>query len=512
MNKKAKLIVGGTFITLAIASGFMVFMKSPGDFTNRVQVAKAKVISENGKTVKEFNLTAEPKKITLKDGVQFEAWTYGGSVPGSQIRVTEGDTVRVTLKNNLPDPTSIHWHGLPVPNAMDGIPGVTQNAVKPGESFTYEFTATTPGTYWYHSHQKSAEQEDMGLYGTIIVDPKNPTVKYDKDVTLVLDEWMAGSNNSMSGMSGMDHSNMSGMSGMDHSSMNMSGNASHDEMMKQMYNLFTVNGAAGSKIQPINLKAGERVKLRFVNAGFQTHLINLHNQPFKITDTDGQPIQVPTELKNELVAIAPGERYDIEFTASDSFTVDDYNDSAAAEDINIPVIVGGKKPQMEHTSNDKLSTVDLTKYGAKETPKDQKYNKEFQMILNNSKDASGEEKYTINGQVFPDIPPLTVKKDDWVKVTFKNVGTSDHPMHLHGHFFQVLTKNGQPLQSDIMKDTLNVRPGEEYVIAFQANNDGDWMFHCHDLHHAAAGMMTELKYEGYKPSFTPDASANNMPE
>ncbi|WP_018131869.1 multicopper oxidase family protein [Effusibacillus pohliae] len=479
------------------------------------------------------------KKIKLKQGTEVEAWTYNGTAPGPQIRVTQGDKLRVILKNDLPEPTSIHWHGYPVPNDMDGIPGVTQNAVKPGESFTYEFTATVPGTYWYHSHQNSVEQEDKGLYGSLVVEPKSPTARYDKDVTLVLDEWMTGMDHSKMGMgngnmSGMDHGNMNmgggNMSGMNHGNMSMGGNMSgnsggsgqtgsemsHDAMMKQMYNVFTVNGAAGKMIQPIEVKPGERVKLRFVNAGFQTHLIHLHDQSFTITDTDGQPIQDPAPVTNQLLAIAPGERYDLEFTASDKgFWIDDHADSPAAADIQIPVkIAGGDNQSSLSSAKDaKLPVIDMTAYGKKTNADGRKYNKAFTMELNNVKTQSGEEVYTINGKTFPDTAPLSVEKGDWVKVTFVNRGTVDHPMHLHGHFFRVVTKNGQPVQgSPLLKDTLNVRPGEKYEVEFLADNPGQWMFHCHDLHHASAGMVTEVKYQGFKPSFTLDPTVGNKPE
>ncbi|MFC4767395.1 multicopper oxidase family protein [Effusibacillus consociatus] len=533
MNKRSKLIIGVLTGVLVIAGGIYYFSGSFLSGTNKQTTAQPTVVQENGQTVKQFEITAESKKIELKDGTSVDAWTFGGSVPGTQIRVTEGDKVRITLKNKLPEPVSIHWHGLPVPNAMDGIPGVTQNAVKSGESFTYEFPVTTPGTYWYHSHQKSAEQVDKGLYGAFVVEPKQSNVKYDRDVTLVLDEWMTGMDHSKinmnnSNMSGMDHSKMSennnNMSGMNHGNMGANTQASsdkkeesHEDMMKEMYNVFTVNGAAGKLIQPIEVKAGERVKLRLINAGFQTHKIHLNNQPFKITHTDGQPIQEAALITDQLVAIAPGERYELEFTATvNGFLIDDHADSPAAGDIQIPVKVleGKNSTTIAHNHNGELPVVDITAYGQKVQPSsEQKYNLEYTMELNNSKNQSGEDIYTINGATFPNIQPLTVKKGDWIKVKFVNKGTSDHPMHLHGHFFQVLTKNGKPLQgSSLLKDTLNVRPGEEYEVAFQADNEGNWMFHCHDLHHAAAGMVTEVQYEGFKPAFTPDPTVGNMPE
>ncbi|MBK8050265.1 MAG: multicopper oxidase domain-containing protein [Anaerolineales bacterium] len=118
------------------------------------------------------------------------AWTYNGSVPGPMIRVTEGDKVRVVLKNELPEPTTIHWHGVTVPNSMDGVPGMTQEAVKPGESFTYEFTAQPAGTYWYHPHANSDQQIGIGLYAPLLIEPKAEAASVaDVDVTMMLGEW-----------------------------------------------------------------------------------------------------------------------------------------------------------------------------------------------------------------------------------------------------------------------------------------------------------------------------------
>lgn len=159
---------------------------------------------------KEIHLTAKEALLQINDQIKLPVYTYNGSVPGAQIRVKQGDHVKIVFTNKLPEPTAIHWHGYPVPNNQDGVPGVTMNAIQPGETFTYEFTATVPGTYWYHSHQKSAEQVDKGLYGTLIVEPKEEE-KVDRDYTLVFDEWMSDPNaesNMNMNMSGMDHSNM----------------------------------------------------------------------------------------------------------------------------------------------------------------------------------------------------------------------------------------------------------------------------------------------------------------
>ncbi|PZN06266.1 MAG: copper oxidase, partial [Bacillota bacterium] len=160
----------------------------------------------------EIRLVAKPARLEVAPGVEKEVWAYNGSVPGPEIRVKQGETIRVRFKNELPVPTTIHWHGYPVPNEMDGVPGVTQNLVKPGEEFVYEFKATVAGTYMYHSHQESAEQVDMGLYGALVVE--EPESAYDRDFALILDEWTkAGESNAEPAGTGMDHGSMGGMSG-----------------------------------------------------------------------------------------------------------------------------------------------------------------------------------------------------------------------------------------------------------------------------------------------------------
>ena len=462
-----------------------------------------------------INLTAKEAVNQFDSQHKFTVWTFNGSVPGSLIRVKQGEKVTVNLKNELSEPVTIHWHGLPVPNSQDGIPGVTQNAVQPGKTFTYEFIATVPGTYWYHSHQDSVNQLDKGLYGALIVEGKNEE-KADKDYTLVLDDWIS---------SGETMDEMDGMSGMDMSSDN--GNSSNHDMASMdmgddmsMYDLYTINGKSGSSIEPLKVNEGDKVRIRLINAGYLSHNIHLHGHDFKVISTDGNPVNNPTIINNEIIRVAPGERYDIEFTANnpgDWYLESHDDDQTAAKNMVAKIqYEGSTKTTDKRNFKDSLPVLDITKYG--EATKSnftlsQKYNVEYTMELNTGMDKNGMV-YTINGKTFPNTAPITVKKGDLVKVTLKNLSESaDHPMHLHGHTFQVLSKNGQPLTgSPILKDTLNLKPGDEYEVAFIADNPGDWMFHCHDLHHASAGMVTELKYDGFAPAFKVDPNAGNKPE
>jgi FtsP/CotA-like multicopper oxidase with cupredoxin domain len=239
---------------------------------------------------KVFELTTKMVKWTLTDGVTVNAMTYNGTVPGPMIRVTEGDQVRILVRNELDEPTTIHWHGVEVPNNMDGVPGVTQEPILPGETFTYEFTAKPAGTFMYHSHYEGDIQVSAGLYAPFIIDPKEPEVNPpDVDLTLMLSEWLL-------------------RDGLTYAAMPMSG-------MEPNY--FTINGKSFPSTQTINVKTGQRVRLRFIGIGQFIHPMHLHGVPFKIVATDGHPVPELAQLTKDTLSIAPGERYDVEFIAGE---------------------------------------------------------------------------------------------------------------------------------------------------------------------------------------------------
>lgn len=498
---------------------------SPSQTSSPAVSSASKTVAMTAIRQTEFTLTAQASNLEVESGKMLPVWTFNNSVPGPEIRVKQGDKVKITLKNTLPEPVSIHWHGVPVPIGMDGIPGVTQNAVQPGQSFTYEFTASVAGTYWYHSHQDSVNQIDRGLYGSFIVEPKTDTV--NRDYVVMLDEWMS------TGMGNMDMSNMGAM---DHSKMNMSSPsvaakadahsahgaestaaAGHD---MSIYDLLTINGKSGTSVQNLMVKQGDKVRLRLINAGYKSHVLHLHGHEWKVTATDGQPINNPQPLKDSFLSIAPGERYDVEFEANNpgQWNLEAHGTEPGVKGMKVKISYEGISGTND-TPNDSivnLPVFNLTQYG--QTTKstfslDQKYDLNYTMNLG-TEEKNGSAIYTINGKAYPNTDAIKVKKGDKVLVKLvNNSKTDDHPMHLHGHFFQVLSKNGKPLEgSPVVKDTLNLKPGEEYVVAFEADNTGDWMFHCHDLHHASAGMVTHLLYTDYKSEFVADPKAGNKPE
>lgn len=243
---------------------------------------------ENG--VKVFELTAKAVQWPILEGVAVTAFTYNGTVPGPLIRVTEGDQVRIVVKNELPDPTTVHWHGIEVPNAMDGIPDVTQDPIQPGETFTYEFTAKPAGTFMYHSHFEGDVQVGAGLYAPFIIDPKEPEASPPAvDKTLMISEWLQRDGQTFAAMP---------MSGMEP-------------------NFFTINGKAFPATETITVRKGERVRLRLIAIGQFVHPMHLHGVPFEIVATDGHPVPEAARLTKDTVSVAPGERYDIEFVATE---------------------------------------------------------------------------------------------------------------------------------------------------------------------------------------------------
>ncbi|EIT84304.1 multicopper oxidase type 3 [Fictibacillus macauensis ZFHKF-1] len=470
-----------SFLLLLIGVVVLITACSQKEAPRSVKVKKE---SFQGLKVNRFTLVAQEKMWQLSKNKQVRAWTYGGTVPGTAISVKQGEVVSVKLVNQLKQPISIHWHGVPLPNTEDGIPGQTQDAVAPNETYTYQFIAKDAGTYWYHSHQDSVNQVDKGLYGTFVVTPKKEE-KPKMDVTYVLDEWQSGKQ-SMTSMSGMTHDMSS-------------------------YNLFTVNGKTAELRSPLRLKKGDEVRMRFINAGYMVHTLHVPTN-FKVVALDGQTVKNPRTYYNQTFAIAPGERYDLLFIfTGKGFTIDSHDASQAAKQMNIAV--KGENKSVNHPAP--AGHVTLSSVSASETASQNiRYDRNITMKLGTAMKKE-QMVYTINGKTAPSIPPINVTKGEKVKVTFSNETGSmaaTHPMHLHGHFFQVLTRNGKKVQGNLMKDTLNVQPGETYEVVFAANNPGNWMFHCHDLHHASAGMMTKITYNHFQPFYKDSGKVKNSSE
>jgi len=216
--------------------------------------------------VKVFDLTASKVQWEVEPGRRVEAWAYNGQIPGPQIRVREGDRVRINLKNDLPESTAVHFHGLELPNDQDGVPFITQPPVKPGASYTYEFTVPNSGSHMYHSHHNAAKQVGLGLLGAFVVEPRQPRAieKVDVDHVMILNDGMHG---------------------------------------------YTLNGKGFPATDPIVAKLGQKVRVRFMNEGMMIHPMHLHGMHMTVIDKDGWP--QPAPWRCDTLNIAPGERWDV---------------------------------------------------------------------------------------------------------------------------------------------------------------------------------------------------------
>ena len=240
--------------------------------------------------VKVFHLIAEPVRTEFlpaaswADARKVDAWGYNGSVPGPTIEVTEGDRVKILFTNNLPEPTTPHWHGLEVPMAQDGVPGIGQQLIMPGETYTYEFAINQNGTFFYHSHM--AMQEMMGMIGLFIAHPKTlHEPRVEKDFALILQGWAILPNNTVPNTLAME------------------------------FNWLTMNGKAGPATTPMIVRLGERVRIRLVNLGMDHHPIHLHGNQFYVTGTEGGRIPESAWFPGNTVIVGVAQARDVEFEA-----------------------------------------------------------------------------------------------------------------------------------------------------------------------------------------------------
>jgi len=425
-----------------------------------------------------FTLTAEQQPIRLSSGAAIDAWTFNGQLPGPELRVRQGDLVEVTLVNkDIAEGVTIHWHGLDVPNAEDGVAGLTQNAVHPGQTYTYRFRVVNqPGSYWYHSHQLSSEQVKRGLFGPLLILPKTDTSQ-TQDITVMAHTWQTPSGP------------------------------------------VPAFGIADT-LQRQAVAPGTPVRLRLVNTDNNTvtdtepRTFTLSGTPFQVAAIDGTDLSGPTNLDNVRLPLAAGGRYDITFAMPDHVVqLSDLGNLTAG----LLLSPDGSGAAVSVPADGPL--FDPAVYGTPApTPFDRSshFDREFTLILDDGPrfyDGQLFPRPTINGQVFPHTPMLVVRRGDLVKMTFINRSHNDHPMHLHGHHALVLSRNGQPIVgSPWWTDTLEIKPGEIFEVGFRADNPGIWMDHCHNLDHAAAGMTMHLAYEGVTTPYLVGHASGNQPE
>jgi FtsP/CotA-like multicopper oxidase with cupredoxin domain len=437
----------------------------------------------------DYRLVARPGRTHLVGAPYPETavWSFNGMVPGPEIRVRQGGRLHILVENQLAEPTTVHWHGLRVPNAMDGVPDLTQRPIGPGETFVYEFGVPDAGTYWYHPHQRSFEQVGRGLYGPLIVEEREP-IQVDRDVTWVLDDWRLLPNAQISD----DFGNL-----MD---------ASHNG---RVGNTVTVNGAI---LEDFAVRAGERIRLRLINAAnarifgleFQGHL------PMVIA-LDGQPIE-PHAPEVGRIVLGPAMRADLVIDMSGGpgarFTVTDtfyqgleyrlldlvYADEPPlrAHPLDAPMrLAANTMPEPDLRAAERhevtfgggmMGGMMAAMMGGRSVDMREMMRAGMAWAVNG---------VAASGHVME--PFLTLQRDRSCVLAMHNDTAWHHPIHLHGHAFRVIARGGQPTRYREWQDTVLMAPQERVDIAFVADNPGDWMFHCHILEHQAAGMMAVIR-------------------
>jgi multicopper oxidase len=450
------------------------------------------VLARPAGKVREFYLSASKTKINLGSGPDFWAWTYNGQIPGPEIRVKEGEIVRVYLKNLLPQETTIHWHGLPVPNAMDGVPNVTQKGVQPGQNFIYEFEARPAGTYLYHSHV--GYQLDQGLYGALVIEQASGPISHDREFTLMLEDWVTKDGGGVAETQRRPPGGM-GMMGRGMMGRGSIQPSSTEPLLEPVYDAYSVNGKVFEAQEPLVVNKGERIKLRIINPSSSTiYDLRLAGHSLTITHADGNPV---SPIQTDILRIGMGERYDVEFTADNpGFWVLAARESGDGEGmLGVPIKYKGIQTREAVSPRffrgaPFISYWDLKSAHSLRVPESGRSGRFIQQELSGGMHSPY---WMINGQVYPDVRSLLIKKGEWVRIGYWNRSMMPHPMHLHGHFFRIVNPN---IQQDrwILKDTVIVSPMQRVDIEFFADNPGKWFHHCHNLYHMAAGMANVVAY------------------
>lgn len=434
------------------------------------------------------DLEARPASAPLlpAGAPEVAVWGYDGTVPGPVLRVRQGDRLRLRLRNRLPQPTTIHWHGIRIDNRMDGVAGLTQPAVAPGDSFDYDFVVPDAGTFWYHPHHRSWEQLARGLYGVLVVEEASPPA-VDRDLLLVVDDWRLGDDGALHTAS--------------------FGNLHDWSHAGRLGNVLTVNGL---DVYEPRVRAGERIRLRLCNtANARVLRLVLRDHAPVLVALDGMPLAVPRPAADG-VTLAPGQRADliVDMTAdpgttADIVAVDDRSRQElavagrlvydarpaprpAAELPAIAALPANPLPALPAADVDTdAETLELRiEGGAMGRLRSARYRGE-DLELRDLVDHGM--MWALNGVVGRTEQPLiSVPRGRTVRITLVNDTRWPHGMHVHGHHVREIHPDG----AGDWRDTVLVPPLARQDIAFVADNPGRWMLHCHMLEHQAGGMAT----------------------
>jgi len=438
---------------------------------------------------REIRIVAGTAAVPLSGKREVDVWAYDGSIPGPALRLRQGEPVRVIVENRLAQDTTVHWHGIRLPNAMDGVPGLTQPPIGSGESFVYEFTPPDAGAFWYHPHANSLEQLGRGLAGALIVEERDP-IPVDRDVLWVLADWRIDEEGQIApGFGNMMEAGMSGRVG----------------------NTVTLNGAVHID-QPV--RGGERIRLRLLNSSLARIMaLRFEGHDPVIIARDGQPCE-PHAVEDGRLLLGPAMRVDLLVDMKGEpgrryRITDDFYQGLGYELIRLAYSdeppLRTKTPEPIRLPPNPLPEPDLATVERRELTLEGGMMGGGGMMEGGGMmqgmggmSGMGRAVWSINGTSMTgdghaDMAPLfNLARGKSHLVTIRNRTAWWHPIHLHGFSFRVLTRNGSAVPHGQWADTVLLSPEDTVEIAFVADNPGDWMLHCHVTDHQTAGLMTVL--------------------
>ncbi|MCX4826281.1 multicopper oxidase family protein [Streptomyces sp. NBC_01142] len=488
-----------------------------------------------------LTFTATPATVEIGGGRTVRTSTYNGELPGKAVRITAGDTLEMTLANHLPEPTTIHWHGIALRNEMDGVPEVTQPPIKPGGSFTYRFQAPHPGTYWFHPHL--GLQIDRAMYAPLIVDDPNEPLAYDAEWIVLLDDWIDGVGGSSpedvfdqlrKGKPAMGHGGSAHQRGHDRGTRPVPSKPSggiaagygppgarapepddaspspqqqgkgHGRLMTGAsspllgghagdvaYPHYLINGRTPDDPTQFRARPGDRIRLRIINAGAETAFrVALGGHRMTITHSDGFPVH---HHRTDSLLLGMGERYDVLISAKDGVfpltaLAEGKNGAAMAVLRTASGALPGPTARPAELRRDVLSSA--RRLRPHETVELDRRRPDRILKLTFT---GGMKNYDWGIDHRPYSPDRVHRIEHGERVRLVVINATDmwHPVHLHGHTYALAGIDSRGAR----KDTAPVLPHNKLVLDFDADNPGHWMLHCHNIYHSESGMMTTLTYD-----------------
>jgi FtsP/CotA-like multicopper oxidase with cupredoxin domain len=428
---------------------------------------------QNQSKAVEYLLEANEFHWEVAPGKTIKAWGFNNQLPGPVIRAQKGETVAIKVKNNLSEPTIIHWHGIRLPAAMDGTDGV-QKPIEPGEEFEYRFVVPDAGTFWYHSHYNETVQVERGMYGALIVEDASDPV-LDGEKVIMIDDMKLTENNEFTRPSWFVPRIIERHDGREGDTL-------------------LINGKENPVIE---IHAGQMERWRVINSSSARYfLLHFGGRAFQIIGTDGGLLETPKTATEAL--ITPGERLDIvvgPYNVGETFALESlgYNRMTflkAKRETFATVKVKEQKRSLAHLP-EKLRTIEPL------APQKAAVSRKIKLSVGPS--LTNGMNFLVNNKMHVNDKPVIVGETQVWEVS--NTSLMDHPFHLHGFFFQVIEENGKAPAYLAWKDTYNLKPRTKIKIAWMPDNrPGTWMYHCHILEHHAAGMMANFDViDGTKP-------------